>query len=162
MSEHTPRPCVGSRQNGADIGSHANAHCIMKVLKGRLKETLYSWPDQARIDKDEMAPPRVQKEAEFMTDDVTYMSDTLGLHKVSNPDPKGFAVSLHRKTRVLELRAALTQHSVHAPECSHVRLPDLQRRKRALVAHQALQLLLGPGPEAVASQLERRVASGAD
>ncbi|KAJ5973654.1 hypothetical protein N7481_010864 [Penicillium waksmanii] len=34
---------------GSAIHDHANAHCVMKILKGKLQETLYSWPDEERI-----------------------------------------------------------------------------------------------------------------
>jgi cysteine dioxygenase len=69
----------------------------MKVLKGQLKETLYSWPDKIQLNKGEPSPPQVKKETVYTENQVTYMSDRLGLHKVSNPDPNSFAVSLHRK-----------------------------------------------------------------
>lgn len=83
---------VWNPSKGSPIHDHANAHCIMKVLKGSLKETRYAWPD-----KDTLKPPEVVQEQVFGTDEVTYMSDTLGLHTISNPDPENIAVSLHCK-----------------------------------------------------------------
>lgn len=44
-----------------------------------------------------MAPEIIQ-ETLFEKDQVTYMSDELGLHKISNPDSEETAVSLHCKT----------------------------------------------------------------
>lgn len=35
---------VWSPGKGSPIHDHANAHCIMKILKGSLRETLYAWP----------------------------------------------------------------------------------------------------------------------
>ena len=63
----------------------------MKVLKGALKETRFDFPENA------VTAPTVIKETIFGEDEVTYMSDDLGLHKISNPDPEKVAVSLHRK-----------------------------------------------------------------
>lgn len=76
--------------------SHANAHCIMKVLKGTLKETRFHWPT-TNLNNGEARPLEVQKETVYHENEVTYMSDKLGLHKISNPDPDTYAVSLHRK-----------------------------------------------------------------
>jgi len=69
----------------------------MKVLKGRLKETLYDWPDKVELNKGLDSPPKIKQEKVYTEDQVTYMSDKLGLHKVSNPDPTEVAVSLHCK-----------------------------------------------------------------
>ncbi|KAF2183222.1 cysteine dioxygenase type I [Zopfia rhizophila CBS 207.26] len=82
---------------GSPIHDHANAHCIMKILKGQLKETLYSWPT-VQLNNDEECPLKVKKETIYHENEVTYMSDKLGLHKISNPDPKEVAVSLHLYT----------------------------------------------------------------
>jgi cysteine dioxygenase len=62
----------------------------MKVLKGSLKET--------RFDFSSHDPERLEviKETLYGEGMVTYMSDDLGLHKISNPDPENVAVSLHR------------------------------------------------------------------
>lgn len=76
---------------GSMIHDHADAHCIVKVLKGRLEETLYDWPH----DQEDMHVKRV---SEYNTGEVSYMSDQIGLHKMSNPDPNEPAVSLHLYT----------------------------------------------------------------
>lgn len=75
---------------GSPVHDHADAHCLMKVLKGRLKETRFDFP------RDAVAPLTVSKETVFQENQVTYMSDDLGLHKITNPDPEELAVSLHR------------------------------------------------------------------
>lgn len=64
----------------------------MKVLKGSLKETRYNFP------KNNATPPEVIKETLYSSNQVTYMADELGLHKISNPDPENVAVSLHCKS----------------------------------------------------------------
>ncbi|KAJ5444168.1 uncharacterized protein N7458_008040 [Penicillium daleae] len=89
---------VWSPGKSSAIHDHANAHCVMKILKGKLKETLYSWPDKKKIERGETSPPQVTRETVFEENQVTYMSDKLGLHRISNPDPDDFAISLHLYT----------------------------------------------------------------
>ncbi|CAG8291306.1 unnamed protein product [Penicillium salamii] len=89
---------VWSPGKGSTIHDHANAHCLMKILKGRLQEDLYSWPNQKQIDNGEKCPPQLTKQTTYGENQVTYMSDKLGLHRISNPDHNGFAVSLHLYT----------------------------------------------------------------
>ncbi|PGH17338.1 cysteine dioxygenase [Helicocarpus griseus UAMH5409] len=88
---------VWSPGNGSAIHDHANAHCVMKILKGRLQETLYAWPEEDKLQKGETSPLAITRETVYGENQVTYMSDKLGLHKISNPDPDNFAVSLHCK-----------------------------------------------------------------
>ncbi|KUJ19824.1 cysteine dioxygenase type I family protein [Mollisia scopiformis] len=70
---------------GSPVHDHADAHCLMKVLKGSLKETRYNFP------KNNNTPPEVIKETLYSSNQVTYMADELGLHKISNPDPENVA-----------------------------------------------------------------------
>ena len=72
-----------------------------KILKGSLKETLYSWPDQEKVEHGQVSPPQETKQTIYDENQVTYMSDELGLHKISNPDPDNFAISLHRMSPVI-------------------------------------------------------------
>ncbi|CAI7600740.1 unnamed protein product [Penicillium bialowiezense] len=69
-----------------------------KILKGKLQEDLYSWPDQKQIENGESCPPQLTKQTIYGENQVTYMSDKLGLHRISNPDPHDFAISLHLYT----------------------------------------------------------------
>lgn len=77
---------------GSAIHDHANAHCCLKVLKGRLLESLYDFPES---EGHEMVPRQV---SEMNRNDVGYMSDTIGLHKISNASTEEYAVSLHLYT----------------------------------------------------------------
>lgn len=52
-------------------------------------ETRYNFP------KNNQTAPEAIKETIYKENEVTYMADELGLHKVSNPDPEKMAVSLH-------------------------------------------------------------------
>lgn len=95
---------VWSPGKGSLIHDHANAHCIMKVLAGTLVETLYDWPSPggagsgASNTSSCTAPMQVRKITKYLRDEVTYISDKIGLHSVSNPDPRNVAVSLHLYT----------------------------------------------------------------
>ncbi|EZF69750.1 hypothetical protein H105_07876 [Trichophyton soudanense CBS 452.61] len=80
------------------IHDHANAHCVMKILHGSLKEHRYDWPEQDKINNGEACPLTVTKGTILRENEVAYMSDKLGLHKISNPDPNDFAISLHLYT----------------------------------------------------------------
>ncbi|MCJ1244183.1 Cysteine dioxygenase [Trapelia coarctata] len=83
---------------GSPVHDHANAHCVMKVLQGSLRETLYDWPGIEGMTDGQSSPLLKKKETIYEENEVTYMSDKLGLHKISNPDPKKVAVSLHLYT----------------------------------------------------------------
>ncbi|KAK7754115.1 hypothetical protein SLS62_003961 [Diatrype stigma] len=77
---------------GSPIHDHGKAHCLMKILKGDLTETRYDFPDGDK------AKPMVKKsEQVHKTDQTAYMSDDLGLHRVTNQG-SDYAVSLHLYT----------------------------------------------------------------
>ncbi|KAK1916105.1 hypothetical protein P3342_003920 [Pyrenophora teres f. teres] len=78
------------------IHDHAKAHCIMKVLKGSLTETRFATP---KIEDVLSHRPMTKiRETTYTENQVTYMADTLGVHRISNPDPNEYAVSLHLYT----------------------------------------------------------------
>lgn len=68
----------------------------MKILKGTLTETRYDWPEEG----EQSGPMKVKSEKTYRENEVTYMADELGLHRVSNRG-SDFAVSLHRKSLFL-------------------------------------------------------------
>ncbi|KAI8901107.1 RmlC-like cupin domain-containing protein [Globomyces pollinis-pini] len=70
------------------IHDHANSHCVVKILEGELTETLYDWPkpDQSGLVK--------TSQVKLDQNEVTYMHDTIGLHRVAN-EGKQPAISLH-------------------------------------------------------------------
>ena len=47
----------------------------MKILKGKLQETIYSWPDKERIQHGRDSPPQVTRQNIYSENEVTYMSD---------------------------------------------------------------------------------------
>jgi len=87
------------------IHDHANAHCVMKIIKGSLQETVYHTPEptgpiansftHSNGNSVEEAPMQVKKQTTYGEDEVAYISDQIGLHYISNPDPNDVAVSLH-------------------------------------------------------------------
>lgn len=75
----------------SSIHDHAGSHCFMKILDGKLDEERYPCPDEIEVGK-EMKPDQV---TELVTDSVAYISDKVGMHRVSNPSHTIPAVSLH-------------------------------------------------------------------
>lgn len=79
--------------HGSPIHDHADSHCLMKVLKGSLREQRFEMPKGDRAGSlNEIA------DIVFSEDKVAYIADTIGLHSVSNPHPTEYAVSLHLYT----------------------------------------------------------------
>jgi cysteine dioxygenase len=68
----------------------------MKILKGSLTETRYAMPEET-ANVTEKSPLEVLAKTTHVENQVTYMSDKLGIHRVSNPDTDNYAVSLHCK-----------------------------------------------------------------
>lgn len=77
---------------GSPVHDHANAHCVMKILKGSLRETVYSYP---QTDGESPVPVRT---IEYHENQATYISDKIGLHKIENASETEVAVSLHLYT----------------------------------------------------------------
>jgi cysteine dioxygenase len=65
---------------GSPIHDHSQAHCVMKLLKGSLKETLYASPESSVFNP---GPPHIKRECTYSENEVTYISDQVGLHKYS-------------------------------------------------------------------------------
>ncbi|KAF2738713.1 cysteine dioxygenase type I [Polyplosphaeria fusca] len=81
---------------GSMIHDHASAHCVMKILQGVLIETRYARPT-ACLNRNESVPLSETRSTQYNLNEVAYMADTLGLHKITNPGPD-VAVSLHLYT----------------------------------------------------------------
>lgn len=54
------------------IHDHANSHCFMKILDGKLKETQFDWPSEE--DKEKKRALREKESKEHATNDVTYIN----------------------------------------------------------------------------------------
>ncbi|KAF7876810.1 hypothetical protein EAF04_001893 [Stromatinia cepivora] len=78
------------------VHDHAASHCLMKIMRGSLKETRWVTPvDGVRRDGEEM---EVEGVREYRSGKVAYMCDDLGLHSIANPSATEYAVSLHLYT----------------------------------------------------------------
>ncbi|KAH6607663.1 cysteine dioxygenase [Trichoderma cornu-damae] len=84
---------VWSPGKGSPIHDHGKAHCLMKILRGDLTETRYAFPEKNEPE----GSMTVISEKTYRENQVTYMADELGLHRVSNRG-SDFAVSLHLYT----------------------------------------------------------------
>ncbi|KAI9305474.1 cysteine dioxygenase type I family protein [Cunninghamella echinulata] len=107
-----------SEERYSPIHDHAGSHCIMKILDGNLQETLYDYPnklieDHSNTDIDitanntvknhiEMDPSKnllhVSKNTVLHKNQVAYVHDKIGLHRIANPSKNKGAVSLHLYT----------------------------------------------------------------
>lgn len=97
---------------GSSIHDHPSAHCFVKILQGTLKETLYEWPDEQN------EGPMVEKEVNYYdTNGVTYINDSLGLHRVENPSHTDGAVSMHLYVPPFEVCKAFDQRTGHYRKC---------------------------------------------
>jgi cysteine dioxygenase len=64
----------------------------MKILAGTLQETVYRVPEQG---SDRHGPLEIKSDTRHVMNDVAYISDDIGLHRVHNPTSDQIAVSLH-------------------------------------------------------------------
>lgn len=85
----------------------------MKVLAGQLHETVYHTPEKESW---ESKPLKVKSAKTYGMNEVTYISDDIGLHRVHNPSNQ-IAVSLHREywPVLQEREPILTTRQVYTP-----------------------------------------------
>jgi len=77
------------------IHDHADAHCVMKILQGSLNETVYEFPTSSETSE---SPLEIKKKTLYKENEVAYICDNIGVHRISNPDTENLAVSLHLYT----------------------------------------------------------------
>lgn len=124
----------------------------MKILKGRLRETIYGWPCQqsnnttpCRASKAALHPGtqhscsasaehgpaslQIIRSTVYKPEQVTYMSDGLGLHRVENASDSEVAVSLHLYTvscsHCESFSELMVANAFVASERGQARLPHL-------------------------------------
>ncbi|XP_015908525.1 cysteine dioxygenase type 1 [Parasteatoda tepidariorum] len=95
---------------GSSIHDHADSHCFMKMLDGELKEIRFAWPSDS--DEEEKEMEKIS-ETTLKTNDVNYMNDSLGLHRVENPSHSQTAVSLHLYSPPFESVLLFDQRTGH-------------------------------------------------
>ncbi|KAF1981481.1 putative cysteine dioxygenase Cdo1 [Aulographum hederae CBS 113979] len=117
---------------GSPIHDHANSHCIMKVLKGSLRETLYDHPKPPTQETSHPEPLEITKETIFTENDVTYISDEIGLHRVSSESATEFAISLHLYTPPNAATHGCNLYDEKTGKASHVKqgLPFSERGRK--------------------------------
>ncbi|OMH80041.1 Cysteine dioxygenase type 1 [Zancudomyces culisetae] len=75
------------------IHDHANSHCMMKLLNGELTEEQFDMPHAGSANTDtEIMPKKVTK---LYLNDVAYIHDKIGLHRINNDLEDVHSVSLH-------------------------------------------------------------------
>eukprot|EP01097_Dermamoeba_algensis_P009853 TRINITY_DN7086_c0_g1_i1.p1 TRINITY_DN7086_c0_g1~~TRINITY_DN7086_c0_g1_i1.p1 ORF type:complete len:713 (-),score=146.63 TRINITY_DN7086_c0_g1_i1:124-1977(-) len=72
---------------GSPIHDHAGSSCWVKMLEGELTETRYNLDADGNV--------TVKSKTKMTSEDIAYIDDTLGLHKMENEDPNNVAISLH-------------------------------------------------------------------
>lgn len=81
------------------IHDHADSHCFLKVLKGSLNEVKYKFPNETENSDDCIENEHSELEeisrSTVHTNDVCYINDNIGLHRIENPSHVETAVSLH-------------------------------------------------------------------
>ncbi|KAK5647197.1 hypothetical protein RI129_002089 [Pyrocoelia pectoralis] len=75
--------------HGSAIHDHADSHCFMKMLDGSLEEIRFAWPEKDGEQLKEIRRTRLA------TNDVCYINDSMGLHRMENPSHVDGAISLH-------------------------------------------------------------------
>lgn len=70
-----------------NIHGHAERGCVFKVLQGSIVEKRYSTDDEQRL----------LAEGTYLKDNIAYIDDIMGLHKVGNPSDTP-AITLHMYT----------------------------------------------------------------
>ncbi|KAK9503482.1 hypothetical protein O3M35_010028 [Rhynocoris fuscipes] len=111
--------------HGSAIHDHADAHCFMKVLHGKLNEIRFAWPeDSLSIDKggttdqdDEINPMKELSRTILDTNSVCYINDSIGLHRVENPSSSDTAVSLHLYCPPFDACHVFNQQTGHKTKC---------------------------------------------
>ncbi|CAL8250967.1 unnamed protein product [Boreogadus saida] len=94
--------------HGSSIHDHTDSHCFMKLLQGQLKETLFEWPSAKT--KGDM----VQKSQRVLQENqVAYINDSLGLHRVENGSHTECAASLHLYSPPFQFCQTFDQRSGH-------------------------------------------------
>ncbi|XP_063977791.1 cysteine dioxygenase type 1 [Diachasmimorpha longicaudata] len=81
--------------HGSAIHDHADAHCVMKILQGELRETRYAWPSTEFTDCPGGQELQEIEKNVLHLNDICYINDSMGLHRVENPSAINPAVSLH-------------------------------------------------------------------
>nr|CAD7574515.1 unnamed protein product [Timema californicum] len=110
--------------HGSAIHDHADSHCFMKVLQGSLSEVRFSWPeDSPSKDDDNIQETGGTRELNeicrnsLRTNDVCYINDSLGIHRVENTSHTERAVSLHLYCPPFDTCSVFNQNTGRRSKC---------------------------------------------
>jgi len=101
-----------AESQGSSIHDHANSHCFMKVLDGTLKESRFAWPNEEGEEEETREMEKIG-DTQLTTNDVTYINDSIGLHRMENPSHSQTAVSLHLYSPPFESVLLFDQRTGH-------------------------------------------------
>jgi cysteine dioxygenase len=73
-----------NKQQGTKIHNHADFGCLMKVLQGKVQETVYNTVDLS-----------VKGKNQYKTNDISYISNKKGFHSIFNNNENNISVTLH-------------------------------------------------------------------
>jgi len=99
--------------HGSSIHDHSNSHCFMKMLEGKLTEQRYDWPSES----EENEPLKPASQAILDLNEVCYINDSLGLHRVENSSHTDPAVSLHLYCPPFDSCSMFDQRTGHKTKC---------------------------------------------
>jgi len=97
--------------HGSGIHDHSDAHCFMKILEGTIKETLYEWPEGTG------APLKMKKETIYGRDEVAYINDSIGLHRVENDSHTQRTATLHLYCPAFDMCKCFDQYTAKPNVC---------------------------------------------
>ncbi|XP_039256239.2 cysteine dioxygenase type 1-like [Styela clava] len=98
--------------HGSSIHDHSDSHCFYKMLGGSLTETLYEWP------KGKKKTVMKQKNSfSLKENEVGYINDSYGLHRVENKSHTERAVSLHLYSPPFDMCQSFDERSGHITRC---------------------------------------------
>lgn len=104
-----------AESQGSSIHDHSNAHCFMKCLDGELLETKYDWPTKS--DDGEESEMKEKCKTIMKKNDVCYINDSIGLHRVENTSHSRPAISLHVYIPPYSECKGFDQHTGKARTC---------------------------------------------
>ncbi|KAK0129428.1 Cysteine dioxygenase [Cadophora gregata f. sp. sojae] len=110
------------------IHDHADSHCLMKVLRGTLRERRFEFPvgegGGGVVGGREEGLKEIAR-LDFAENKVAYISDKIGLHEIMNPSEREYAVSLHlytppnAATYGCHVYDPITGESKHVMQCAY-------------------------------------------
>lgn len=80
-----------NKNQGSAIHDHSNSHCFIKVLDGQITEHVYNAPE---FEQNSNAL-QIKSVNVYSVDEISYIHDKIGYHKVSNESLTNPAITLH-------------------------------------------------------------------